>query len=429
MIRSALLMAIIAVLSGCAGSGVAVEPLMPTPVLYTDVGLDPIGHIPEGERWTPRRIYFATNRARSGDAQEIAYTNTMTEDLGLGIALVAFGTSSTNWAALAKASTSETREEPINLSLTGVIEVGRVPLTPGGIEIAEDNDAAWVLRDLNNAIRGARDKDILVYVHGAKVNFYNACVFAAQLDHFMGRDMTSLAFSWPTRQNIFSYAFGSDRRRAYDSAGALASLLEALADETDARNIHVLAWSAGARVVTSAMTTLRQRHMDESEEALRERLRIATVYLAAGDVPGTEFLEALPSMHGIVGSVVVTTSDHDEALKAAEVVMGEGRRIGQKGHNLSEEQLQLLDSMERLEIIDLSIGRDDRGFDITGHRYWFNHPWASSDVLLTIRSDLPPEQRGLVRAGGHVLWSMPPDYPERVKRSLESIESLRQPSE
>ena len=69
----------------------------------------------------------------------------------------------------------------------------------------------------------ARDKDILVYVHGAKVNFYNACAFAAQLDHFMGRDMTSMAFAWPTRQNILAYGTGADLKRAYRAARALAS--------------------------------------------------------------------------------------------------------------------------------------------------------------------------------------------------------------
>jgi esterase/lipase superfamily enzyme len=77
------------------------------------------------------------------------------------------------------------------------------------------------LSDLNYAINSARNKDLIVYVHGAKVNFYNACAFTAQLDHFMGRDMTSLAFAWPTHQNIFSYGVGTDLKRAYRAAEAL----------------------------------------------------------------------------------------------------------------------------------------------------------------------------------------------------------------
>ncbi|MCH8169023.1 MAG: alpha/beta hydrolase, partial [Proteobacteria bacterium] len=134
------------------------------------------------------------------------------------------------------------------------------------LEPARAGDVRWLLENLSDAIGQARDKDVLIYVHGAKVNFYNACAFTAQLDHFMGRDMTSVAFSWPTRQNIFSYAFGSDVRRAYDSGAALATLIELLAMVTPARRIHVLCWSAGGRVTTRALTTLRERHPDEDED-------------------------------------------------------------------------------------------------------------------------------------------------------------------
>ncbi len=71
-------------------------------------------------------------------------------------------------------------------------------------------------------------------------------------------------------------------------------------------------------------------------------------------------------------------------------------------------------------------GSGERGFDITGHRYWFNHPWASSDVVLSIRTDLGPAERGLVgvppghAAGGQpdrepIVWSIPADYPDRLR--------------
>jgi len=330
-----------------------------------------------------------------------------------------------NWAALERASTSADREGPVDLTIAGIIEAGRVPLTPAGIEMDEDNDAAWLLMDLNDSIRDARDKDVLVYVHGAKVNFYNACAFAAQLDHFMGRDMTSIAFSWPTRQDIFAYAFGSDVQRSQEAGDALASLLEALANESEARRIHVVAWSAGARVLTRAMVALRERHPEESEESLRARLRIGKAYFAAGDVPRDQFLEALPAIHGIAHGGIVTNSDADEALITAKRVMGGARRIGHAGHELTPEEYEMVNSMDRLQVVNLSIGRENRGFDISGHRYWFNHPWASSDVILAIRTDLAPEERGLELVEGNFLWAMPADYPERLRESLGALESLR----
>ena len=117
----------------------------------------------------------------------------------------------------------------------------------------------------------------------------------------------------------------------------------------------------------------------------------------------------------------VTITSDDEALKTASKVMGGGARLGQISH-LTDEQLDLIDSQERLEVVDVSLGKKDRGFDITGHRYWFNHPWASSDVLLAIRTDLTPVERGLVQGDEPMIWIMPPDYPQRLTESLQDVE-------
>lgn len=63
----------------------------------------------------------------------------------------------------------------------------------------------------------------------------------------------------------------------------------------------------------------------------------------------------------------------------------------------------------------MSIGSDTRVFDIVGHCYWFNHPWASTDVLLSIGTDLSPKERGLLPGDLPMLWYLPPDYPERLR--------------
>lgn len=407
------------------GCGVGVEPLMPTPILYTECGFAPLDHIPENERWVLRPVYYATDRQRNTNPQEISYTNNPSNEVSVGLALIGFGGPSMTWTDLERSSSQADRDEVVDLSIDGVIEAGRFPIIGPPSDAAGPDAAGWLLKDLNDAIADARDKDVLVYVHGAKVNFYNACAFAAQLDHFMGRDMTSVAYSWPTRQDIFAYVLGTDVKRAYDSGAALASLLEVLAQETTARRIHVLSWSAGARVATEALVVLRQRYPDETEETLRERFRLGTMYFAAGDIPTSEFLEALPTLHGIADRIVVTISSHDEALMTASVVMGEGGRIGQIA-KLPDEEVQMIESFDRLEIIDVSYRSESRGFDITGHRYWFNHPWASSDVLLAIRTDLSPSERGLVQEGdSRVTWFMPDDYPQRLKVALETVELRR----
>jgi esterase/lipase superfamily enzyme len=423
--RSKLIALFIVTMVGC---GVQLEPLMPTPILYTEGGLDPLEHIPESERWTPRRVYFATVRKRDQNLQQINYTNTPSDQISFGLVLIGFGGPGMTWADLREASTHADRSAPVDLSIAGILEAGHVDRATTVMDAASPDVGGWFLEDLNDAIAESRDKDVLIYVHGAKVNFYNACAFAAQLDHFMGRDMTSVAFSWPSRQNIFAYAFGTDRQRAEDSGLTLATVIELLAEHTEARRIHIICWSAGARVLTQAFLTLRERHPDESMNQLRDRLRIGTAYFAAGDIERSAFIEALPSIHGLSDRTIVTVTSHDEALINAKFFMGGGQRLGQVGGELTEMERYTLEVMDRLEVIDVSGGWEDRGFDITGHRYWFGHPWASSDVVMSVRSDMTPAERCLVQGEYPILWLMPTDYPQRLHEQVQTIGVRREPA-
>jgi esterase/lipase superfamily enzyme len=399
-------------ISSCA---VYVEPLMPTPLLYEVNGFGPLDGIPPEEHWTLRRVYYATTRERDSDLQRIDYTNSQSEEVSFGMALIGFGNENMTWEDLSQVSRTTHRDSVVPLSIAGIMEGGKYRYDANGPIADKKGATSWFMSNLNTSIDTSRDKDILIYVHGAKVNFYNACAFAAQLDHFMGRDMTSVAFSWPTRQNIFAYVLGDDKNRAYRSAAALNSVIESLAEKTKARRIHILTWSAGGRLVTSALAQLREQHQDETAEQLSARYRLGVVYFAAADVPKDEFIEALPAMNDLAQRIVVTGSSHDGALESARMLMRGSTRIGQSGVDPSAAQWETVLNAHRLEYINLSKGHEARGFDIVGHRYWFNHPWASSDVLLAIRTDLDPAERGLEQGDLPLVWWMPDDYPERLK--------------
>lgn len=387
---------------------------MPTPELFTAMEFGPLDHIPEDQRWKPRRVYFATTRERVPDLQRIDYGNLESGQVSVGLSLIGFGGPDISWSDLNEYSRNRDRPETVDLSIAGIVEAGHFSVSEEGRARDANGAAAWLLADLHASIRAARDKDLLVYVHGAKVNFYNANAFAAQLDHFMGRDMTSLAFSWPTRQNIIAYGAGGDVRRAYRTAPALSALLEALARGSGARRIHIVCWSAGGRVVTAALKQLHERNAG-SDENLRERLRIGTVYYAAADVPSQEFLDSLPAINALASRIVVTESSADGALNMASRFMGGGSRIGQQNPGLNAEQMEIVRAADRLEVIDVSRGSEDRGFDITGHRYWISHPWASSDLVLAVRSDLDPEDRALEPTEFGFLWGIPSNYPARLR--------------
>jgi esterase/lipase superfamily enzyme len=411
-------------MTGC--SGPSVQPLMPTPLLFSEMDVSPLDHIPEAQRWNPRRVYYATTRARDDDLMRIDYGNAESDVVSVGMTLIGFGGPNISWSKLSDYSRRADRPEVVDLSIAGLIEAGHFSTDEQGNVRDDGGAAAWLMADLNASIESARDRDLLIYVHGAKVNFYNANAFAAQLDHFMGRDMTSMAFSWPTRQNILAYGSGSDVRRAYTAAPALTALLELLARDSVARRIHIICWSAGGRVVNSALSQLHARHAGDGQD-LAERFRLGTVYFAAADVPGDEFLDALPALNDLARRIVITVSSEDSALQMARTFMGGGARIGQRNTELSSEQMDVVMAADRLEVVDVSRDWEGRGFDITGHRYWYDHPWASTDMILAVRSDLGPAERALTETELDLLWSIPADYPERLRMNLtrEDLEIRR----
>lgn len=226
--------------------------------------------------------------------------------------------------------------------------------------------------------------------------------------------MVPVAFCWPTHQVIFAYLGGTDIGRAQQSAFALAGLLLQLAERTTARHIHVVCWSAGGRVTSKALAILRDAYPHLDPHALQARFRLGTVAFAAADVEVARFMNRLRSIDEITRRVIVTISDSDEALTLSRLTLGGGERLG-LWREESEQEREILLSTEAVELIDVSSMSAARGFDIKGHRYWFQHPWASSDLMMAILFDLPAPRRGLVAGTPPNTWAMPPDYPERVR--------------
>lgn len=397
------------------GCGVGVQPLMPTPAVFSEVGVMPLVDVPPERRWTPRRVFYATTRQRTSDRQRVDYGNRVATEVSMGLAFVGFGEYGTTWADLEVASSENPRPQELDLEFSGVVEASRVRSADVGDGANEANETGWLRQAFERSIAETQSGRVLIFVHGAKVNFYNACVFTAQLDHFMGRDTTPVAFSWPTRQNILAYGVGGDVQRAYQAAPALAMLIEMIADRSPATRIDIVCWSAGARVTSRALGVLAQRTPKES----RAELRIGTVYFAAGDVPRSEFIPLLPDIHDLAQRIIVSVSSNDSALRGASTFMGGGIRIGQTGGSVDARDSELLASLERLEVVNVSLGSEERGFDITGHRYWFDHPWASSDLVVAISTGLPASDRGLVASDHPSIWALPPDYPAQLRDDMD----------
>jgi len=394
--------------------------LMPTPVIYQNSLIDPFAHLTPEHRTPQTHVFYATNRVPKPPNHESGYGNNLDSIVHLGKATIRMGSPDMEWDDLHESSLSSSEISPIPIELEEINEIAILSVQ----NITADNSVTPELQAFIDAINAelavAVDKEIMVYVHGTKVDFANATVLTAEIDHFAGRDFVGLAFAWPSHQNILFYLSGTDVRRALNSTRDLQSLLVLLAENTDAKHINILSYSAGGRVASKALFEMRQDFAALRPEELKEKFRLGAIVFAAADVEVDKFLTRLPAISELADQVVITVTDDDNALKAAKKFMHGAVRAGTSEAEILEEYFIVDNQLSNVEIIDVSRGQEIRGFDITGHHYWYRHPWMSSDIIFLMRTNLPPHRRGLSATELEGIWYLAEDYPEKIKNAAET---------
>lgn len=410
---SVLALIVAGVLPGCTSH--KTTTMMPAPVIYHNSVIDPFAHLAETNKSTKIRVFYATNRLPEANPDDQQYGNSIDRQMHFGTATVRMGHQDMDWDDLYEYSRADKQMPPMPITLEMTTEMAVIPTSfASGLEQLSPELQVFV-ESINKEISTAADKEIMVYVHGTKVDFANSAILTAEIDHFSGRDYVGVAFAWPSHQNILAYLTGIDVKRALDSSEALQHLLVLLAEHTDAEHINILSYSAGAKVVSKALFELRQSFVDLNSEQLIEKFRLGAVVLAAADVTVDTFLERLPAISNLANQVVITVSDNDNALNAARKYMGGVVRTGSAEAESMEEEFIVNKHLSNVEIINVSKGQEIRGFDITGHHYWYRHPWMSSDIIFLMRTDLPPARRGLSPAELEGVWYLAPDYPEKIR--------------
>ncbi len=408
----------LSLLSGCA------EPrsvtMMPAPVIYHDTTVDPFSHLRHDEKTTTLPVFFATNRAPLPSSSDTSYGNDMSNSLHLGKTQIRFGDTLTSWKDLFLASTNPEYSGTLELGIEESIEIAKHQLNelPGWTTALSPAVKEFTL-EINEALAQARDKEIIIYVHGAKGSFLKSVVLAAEIDHFSGRDFLVIAFAWPSHQNILSYIWGTDAWRAEHSTNALNALIQLLAEHTTVERTNIICYSAGGKLVANAISEIHSQHPLLNPEELQQKFKLGTVLFTAADVSVDQFIEKLPAISEMASQVVVTVSDGDNALYSASLVMGGNSRIGMKSAEDEEIEFATNNQINNFEVIDLSYGQDLRGFDITGHHYWHRHPWASSDIMFLLRSDLSASRRGLTASGIEDVWYLSEEYPRQVRQAIK----------
>jgi esterase/lipase superfamily enzyme len=400
-------------LTGCQSAPVR---LMPTPVPLVDGYVDPFTSADVAIEGTEVPVFYATNRAVLVEKPEPVHLSIPSPVLRFGVANVRIGDETLDWEALHRLSTSADESERPILTLESMEQLASLGTDEN---VAESEAVKAFFERINEALAASPNAELVVYVHGSNNTVPRASAQASQFRHFTGRRMVVVAFMWPSAGSLLRYL--TDVGNAAATVETFARFIEMLGKHTNASMIDVLAYSAGAQVISPALARLGEAREGESREDMRRRLRLGQVYFAAPDIDTRRFVDDMKAYVDLTDRVTLALNLNDSVLRFASMVSRASRAGRPDVSELSAEQTQfLVDSAADLRFDVVNVNPEDipnlpRG----SHDFWFGDAWVSGDLLVQFLLNRAPPGRGLelqTSPTGKPYWMFPPDFDQRVRR-------------
>ncbi|MEM6332372.1 MAG: alpha/beta hydrolase [Planctomycetota bacterium] len=416
ILSNASVLACVVVFAGCA------PKMMETPTLVSEGLVDPFGGVLPERRTTSVPVFVASAREATGESDpKRFYTNERSRIVRLGVAEVALG-EELGWDGLVKASRQTKRDANPTLKVLNYKEFGPLQSTALRYGPPESDDgpgspAAEFADEINAVLAESQLGQITIFVHGFNTTFAGNLITAAEFTHYMARDGVLVSFGWASKGNVFSYH--QDKANADFAIRQFRLFLEYLAASTDARQINIIAHSAGNPITIEAMRHLSLKHDGVPDEEVQRITKLGRVVLAAPDIDFESALSA--SFDGatrIAEDVVLYASQGDLALQISSDIFGD-IRLGSVIGKLSPEEVEGI--IERGEQnIDVTYAEKAHS-SLLGHSYYHHNPWVSSDVMLFLLLGPEPEERGLVLNRETGFYEFPPDYEENLPVLVEEL--------
>ncbi len=402
--------------------------LMPAPDVFGDGMLNPLPEEDPLDLIPYRGLLYATDRAPADDDDIYPYyTHERGGVLRLGVVRLSLHDPDVGWPEARELSMLTDRPARYPVRVTGVEEFGILEDTIPGFGRREDYGENVLDGDeefaaaVNQQLERSARKDIYLFVHGYRVVFENPMLVATELWHFLGYDGVMVGYAWPSTPSRWAYVKDTDTSNGF--ARHFRKFIEFLGETTDARRIHVVAYSNGTQMVARAMEQLALMYHDASPEEIQDRLRLGHVILLGSDLDRHVFANYLADgVLNVPEHVAVYTSASDKALGFARRLTRRDR-LGQlvdPGQLGPQGQRLLTEGRDQLSVIDVS---DAEGAAMgKGHAYFRDSPWVSSDVLMTLVYGLTPEERGLQLKPDMPVYEFPPDYIARLWAALARVD-------
>lgn len=341
------------------------------------------------------KIYYATDRARSGSELPNDFYSGQRGELEYGIATVSIPEQHRP-GKIEKPSiwTFDFREDPQrHIVLSSVV--------PGA--------ADSVFAEMQDHVRTTGKAEAFVFVHGFNVPFHEAAKRTAQMAFDMNFEGLPILYSWPSRASILSYI--ADTAVVNLSGRRLSRFLEDVVARSGATRIHLIAHSMGNRAMTDALELFALRYKGPLPA-------FDQVLFTAPDLDAGLFSEMVQTIRPAARRITLYASNKDWALAFSRKLHGDSPRAGQGGSDILH--VAEVDSIDMTEI----------GEDMLKHSYYANNPSALTDILSLFWRDVPPQDRcGMVAAEGEhgTYWHYDPKTCD-TSALLSTLAYLRQAS-
>lgn len=409
------------------------RPGMVVPTLFESGEVDAFYDVPQQEQSSNITVFFATDRkSDAGGDNWQSYGKNRSDLLDLGTAELHFGEGE-NWPELVALTAGEFERNGPRTDVANIYRYGELYNTAYIVDeetglprpASKINPASErFVKELGEALDRSAGNEITIYIHGFKNGFYEAIKTTAEYDHYTGGLGPFICYSWPSYNSVWEYSHDRDSVRY--TAAHCRDFMEFLdeqidADKLDVRRINFICHSSGAEVVGTVLRELALRSDDATPQERRDRWRIGAVLMIAPDVSTDVARERLlkEDLRGMFEQVVVYSSNRDRALRWASFFLYRTPRIGAiRETGLSDADRFWLSAFPNVMIVDVD---NQPNYDPIHHSHHRYSPATASDILLCLRGNLPPNERGLVREGDALIWQFADDYPDRVQEAAEAL--------
>ncbi|MCI0364071.1 MAG: alpha/beta hydrolase [Phycisphaerales bacterium] len=382
-------------LAGCS----AKHPLMPTPNLYVSARENPFTSVRPELQTSTIDVLYATDRRRVPTKNgSLKYDFNRSTSLAFGSCVVDLA-KGMSWDQLVADSTVKSRQRRILMRVASTTELGRFPPTPTAVIIDDagvrvdphvqsqiDATTEALRQELRRYMAVSPRKEVLIYVHGYNNTFEDAVFRAAELAHFLGREMVPIAYSWPAGAKGLLQGYTRDRESGEFTIFHLKAFLRSIASCPEIERINLIAHSRGADVITSALRELYIESRAAGRDFRRE-YKIHNAIMVAADLDLEVSQQRLAAEHLGLGldRITIYVSQSDDAIGLAEWLYGSVRRLGQLTSREYFEMEKIALKLKSTAVINVKVKSD-----FFGHGYFHANPAVSSDLIMLLRYDRDP---------------------------------------